>query len=181
MQMMHKLYLSFEAKQSEMALQNVENCISDIHSWMSENKFLLNDNITEILLFGKKSLISKFSGGSKICGLDVLSSVSVCSLGVLLDPGFKMDAHVNALCKTSFFHLRNISRIHRYLNTATLKTLVHALSPAERIILTHYIAGCSKTVLKKLQHVQDSAACLITLTRKLTTLHLSLRICIGFL
>ena len=161
-----QLYLSFEAKQSEMALQNVENCISDIRSWMSENKLLLNDNKTEILLFGKKSLVSKFPRGSKICDLDVLSSVSVRSLGVLLDPEFKMDAHVNALCKTSYFHLRNICRIHRYLNTATLRTLVHALVTCRMDYCYSLLAGCPKTVLKKLQHVQNSAARLITLTRK---------------
>ena len=37
-----------------------------------------------------------------------------------------LESHVAALCKSAFFHIRNIARIKRYLSQANIETLIHA-------------------------------------------------------
>ena len=47
-------------------------------------------------------------------------------IGVTLDNSLSMVPHITAVCKSAFFHLRNISKIREFLKTETTKTLVHA-------------------------------------------------------
>lgn len=61
-----------------------------------------------------------------------ISPVSKCrNLGVLFNSGLKMEQQVKSVAKTSFYHLRLIARICRFLEQSAAKALVHAfvLSP----------------------------------------------------
>ena len=42
------------------------------------------------------------------------------------DDEMTMKSHVTAVCRSAIFHLRNISRIRRYLTAATTEQVVHA-------------------------------------------------------
>ncbi len=92
--------------------------IVNIKNWMT-NKFLqLNsEKKTEVLTIGPKNHTSNnlehcltFDG----CSLD--SSSSVRNLGVLFDSNISLDSHVSSICKTAFFHLKNISKLSSMLN-----------------------------------------------------------------
>ena len=48
------------------------------------------------------------------------------NIGVVFDSTMSMLPHVNSVCKSAFYHLRNISRIRKLLSTKTTETLVHA-------------------------------------------------------
>jgi len=45
---------------------------------------------------------------------------------VTLDNFLSMVPHITAACKSSFFHLRRITKVRGFLNTEPTKTLVHA-------------------------------------------------------
>ena len=51
---------------------------------------------------------------------------SVCNLGVQFDAETTIESHVNAVCKSTIFHLRNISTIRRYLAAAATERVTHA-------------------------------------------------------
>ena len=51
---------------------------------------------------------------------------SVRNLGVQFDSIFSFEEHIKNICKSSFYHLRNIAKIRKYLSQDTCKILVHA-------------------------------------------------------
>ena len=69
--------------------------------------------------------------------------------------------HVTAVCKSSFFHLRNIFKIRKFLSHDTRKTLIHAFVTARIDYCNSLLYGQPKCILKRLQSVLNSAARLI--------------------
>ena len=74
--------------------------------------------------------------------------------------------HVTAVCKSSFFHLRNIFKIRKFLSYDTCKTLIHAFVTARIDYCNSLLYGQPKCILKRLQSVLNSAARLIHLTSR---------------
>ena len=64
-------------------------------------------------------------------------SSSARSLGVIFDDTMSFDAHLSYVCKPSFYHLRNISKIRKYLNKEPAATIVHAFVTSK---LDYYLA-----------------------------------------
>ena len=52
---------------------------------------------------------------------------SVKNLGVILDAENSMQRHVANLCRISYYHLRELRRVSRYLNRETAVKLANAL------------------------------------------------------
>ena len=77
-----------------------------------------------------------------------------------------MISHINSIVKSSFYHLRNIARIRKFLSLSTTKTLIHAFVTSKMDHCNSLLYGLPKHLTNKLQLVQNAAARLITLTRK---------------
>ena len=71
-----------------------------------------------------------------------------------------------AICKAAFYHLRNISRIRKYLSSQTAEMLVHAFVSSRLDYCNSLLYGLPKELLKKLQHVQNVVARIVTHTGK---------------
>ena len=56
----------------------------------------------------------------------ILPKSSARNLGVIFDECCNMVEHVKEICKTSYYHLRNIFKIRKYLNEETTDILVYA-------------------------------------------------------
>ena len=93
---------------------------------------------------------------------------SLCSrnIGFVFDSTMSMLPHVNSVCKSAFYHLRNISRIRKLLSTKTTETLVHAFITSKLDHCNSLLYKVPKYVIKKLQSVQNAAARLITGSRR---------------
>ena len=86
---------------------NLEKCLCDISVWMSQNKLKLNNDKTEIILFGSKKHLAELN----IKSLSVAGTVSVASepvrnLGAMFDSQLIMAPRVKSVVKKSSFHLR---------------------------------------------------------------------------
>ena len=46
-----------------------------------------------------------------VCNINIVSTNSACNLGVIFDKCMKLDYHISSVCKSTYFHLRNISSI----------------------------------------------------------------------
>ena len=75
--------------------------------------------------------------------------------------------HVKSVCKSTFYHLWNISRIRKLLSTKTTEILVHAFVTSKLDHFNSLLYSVPKCVIKKLKSVQKAAARLITSSRKL--------------
>ena len=77
-----------------------------------------------------------------------------------------MAPHVTAVCKSAFFHLRNISKIRKFLNTETTKSLVHAFITSKVDYCNSLLYGVPKYLLLRLQRVLNCAARIVFKSNK---------------
>ncbi len=161
-----QLYLSMKPGQSDQ-IDKLSACVRDIKSWMTENYLLLNPDKTEVIILGPQRLRDSVS--EQIITLDnvrVSSSSTVKSLGVTFDQDPSFKAHINQVCKTAFFHLRNISKIRNILSKDDAEKLIHAFVSSRLDYCNSLLIGCPKSSLRSLQLVQNAAARLLTGTNR---------------
>ena len=109
------------------ALSCIEACISDINKWMLSNKLKLNNSTTEVLVIGASHRPHQQFDLSLLVGDEhVVPTSSVRNLGTVFDDNMTLESHVAAICKSAFFHIKNIARIKRYLSQVNIETLIHA-------------------------------------------------------
>ena len=94
-------------------------------------------------------------------GTTVQPSVSVRNLGVLLDAGVSLTAHVSQLTGRCNCSLRRIKSCRRALSRSALVILVNSLIVSRLDYCDSRLAGCSKHLVDKLQRVLNCAARLI--------------------
>ena len=140
--------------------------MSDLDKWMSLNKVKLNKDKTDLLY-----LYSKHSPQQSLppirSGQDIIHpSQSARNIGVVFDRTMTMLPHITSICKSASYHLRNISRIRKFLSTKTTEILVHAFVSSKLDHCNSHLYNVPKYILKKLQSVQNAATRLITCSRK---------------
>ena len=103
---------------------------------------------------------------------------SLRNLGCIMNASGGMQDQINAVCKASFFHLRNISRIRKMLTDDAAATLIHAFITSRLDTCNALLVGCTQQQMDKLQRVQNAAARVLaqktkrdSITSILKTLH----------
>ena len=165
-----QLYMAFDPTDHEdttSVLTRVENCISDIRTWMVDNKLKLNEDKTEVLILTSK-LHRSCHGISQVVvgGAPIAPTLTVRNLGAMLDQSLTVDEFVKHICKADYFHLHNISSIRNCLSKESAITLVHAFISSRLDYCNALLVGITEISLAKLQRVQNMAARLVTKTRK---------------
>jgi len=80
--------------------------------------------------------------------------------------GLTMENHVKNICRTCHFHLNNISKIRPYLDNVSTETIIHAFVTTNLDYCNAILYGLPKSVLHRMQVVQNRAARLVTFTKK---------------
>ena len=88
------------------------------------------------------------------------------NLGVLIDGQLSIANHVASLCRSCFFQLRQLHLVRPVVTSKAANTLVHAFVSSRLDYCKCLLYGVSDDLLKKLQAVQNSAARVVTGTRK---------------
>ena len=77
-----------------------------------------------------------------------------------------MDSHVHKLCQYAYFHIRNINSIRRSLSGEAAATIVHGLVTSRLDNGNSLLYGISDKSLRRIQCAQNSAARILSRTRK---------------
>ena len=151
---------------TSLKLSHLLSCVKDIDWWMTNNMLKLNQEKTELIVisskFRPKPAISYVSVGDE----QILPKSSARNLGVIFDECCSMVEHVNKFCKTLHYHLRNISKIRKYLTEETTEILVHAFVSSKLDYCNSLLYGLPKHMISRLQSVQNTAAHIVTVTKK---------------
>ena len=146
------------------SLLTLHNCLTDIKNWMFNNFLQLNDNKSEVLVFGPP--LARAHIENNLGPLLPNLKPTVKNLGVTFDPDLNFQPHIKKVVQASFFHLRNISKIKSFLTLSDLTKVVHAFI-FSRLDYCNSLYSClSKKSIHSLQLVQNAAARLQTDTRK---------------
>ena len=124
-----QIYATFTYNNSdemEETKRVIELCLLDLRNWMTINKLKLNADKTELAV-----LYSKFHANPDLFSIKVEDQIihpkeSLRNIGAIFDETVSMLPQDNSICKSAFFHLRNISRIRKYLSRTVTERLIHA-------------------------------------------------------
>ena len=132
------------------------------------NSFLqLNGSKTEAILIGTTHQCAM--AGTVALSLDdqpIILSPAVTNLGVIFDSSLSFQAHIKKICRTSYFHLRNIARLKPSLSSDDLKTLVNALIISRIDYANALLSGLPAETIRCLKVVMNSCARMLTGTRR---------------
>ena len=73
---------------------------------------------------------------------------------------------ISKICKSSHYHLRNIGKIRKYLDESSTETLIHAFVTSKLDYCNALLNGLPKYQINRLQLVLNTAARVVTHTRK---------------
>ena len=163
-----QLYVSFDHKDPSSiskAVETLEACVDDIKIWMIKNRLNMNDSKTVMIIFATPR--------TKIQNLCITvgtvanqSSDFVRNLAAILDKNLAMDINIKRICQLAYFQLRTIRSVQQVLSPDALERLIHAFVTARLDYCNSILYGIPEASVKKLQLVQNSAARLVSKTRK---------------
>ena len=142
------------------SISSLSDCLTDISLWMKSSKLKLNSDKTEFIIIGTKQQRQKLSNHFpvKLLDNDISPSDSVRNLGVIFDSDFSFHKHVSNICKSCFYHIRDLRRIQRHIPLSTAKTISNALISSRLDYCNSLINNIAKQDLSKLQRVQNCLA-----------------------
>ena len=123
-----QLQASVPPSNIQSAISSLETCLSDIQTWMLENKLKLNNGKTEALLLrssSKSFSVSKCTTIS-VCGCEISFSSSARNLGFHIRDDMSVELHLKNVYRSAYSELRRISTIRHLLSVDSTKTLVSA-------------------------------------------------------
>ena len=172
-----QLYISMSPIDGQLlSSSKIEACVKDILIWCTKNMLSCNASKTKIL-----QLLSRFSRTDSpptplLVGRDMIVPVPVTrDLGITLDKHLTLHQHINNVSKSESYAIRNIGRIHKYLNNEDCEKLVHAFITSRLDCCNSILYGLPDSELAKLQRIQNTAAGLVAREKRAITLLLSCR------
>ena len=145
-------------------LSSLNDCLSDVKNWMSNNFLQLNSNKTEILVIGSQHMANQilpFLGPLQ----DRVKPVAK-NLGIWFDGNLNFEHHVRKLVQSCFYQLRNISKIRHILSFRDAETIIHAFISSRLDYCNSLFTCLTQKSLHRLQIVQNSAARLLNKTSR---------------
>ncbi len=94
------------------------------------------------------------------------AKTQIKNLGVILDTDLSFSSHVKAVTKSAHFQLKNIAQIRCFVSSQDLEKLVHAFFISRVHYCNGLLTGLPKKTIRQLQLIQNTAARILTRTRK---------------
>ena len=157
-------------------INKVDSCIEEIDRWMSSNRLKLNSEKTQFIWLGSRQQLSKVGVNQVHLGNHAVTSQStVCNLGIHLDGQLTMKVHVQRICRTSFYQLRQLRSVRRSLSVNACTALVHAFVTSRLDYCNSLLAGIGDGLIDQLQTVMQVAARLVLWKRKFDPISADIR------
>lgn len=158
-----QIYLPLKNQQNNTSsLIPLVECLNDIKAWMALNLLNINESKTEVIVFGPNGDVPSID----LVSLGPYTKPMVTNLAVKIDRAFKLDKQINSVVKSSFYHLRLLAKIKPVLSFSDFEFIIHVFVLTRLDYCDALYAGLNQTLLVRLQLVQNTAARLLTGTRK---------------
>ena len=157
-------------------ISRVTECIADIDTWMSSNRLKLNSDKTQFIWLGSRYQRQKVDITSIQLGInEVKFQSSVNDLGVIIDDLLSMKDHVQRICQSSYYQLRQLRTVRKSLSMESCEARIHAFVSNRLDYCNSLLYGINKLQLDMLQSVLRASARLIFRKRKFDSISLEIR------
>src|SRR5438445_4329934 len=154
-----QLYISFSSSDSVSNLNTLSSTLDSVYTWLSSNRLSVNPSKTEYLLLGNPQQRSKLVSSSIYFRGNILTPSDKCrNLGVIFDSNLTFKIHISDVCRSSFYHIRQLRQIRASLDTNS------SILPANSLV-SSTLAYCNSLFytllaksLNRLQIVQNALA-----------------------
>ena len=161
-----QVYITLKPNEKKEAVRKLSSCLEDIRVWSSSNKLSLNERKSEMI-----QITSKFRNTNNfpdfVTGAGSLNSSDyVRDLGLTIDKNLTFHQHIKNICKSASFGIFKIGKIRKLLDQPTTAKLIHAFVSSHLDYCNSVFSGLPQSYLLPLQRIQNTAARLVTLSRK---------------
>ena len=155
-----QLYISFDSSDADNSLATLSSILDSVHAWLTANRLSVNPSKTEYLIIGTPQQRSKLVTPSSISfqGTDLIPTDSTRNLGILFDKDLSLKQNISSICKTSYYHIRQLRQVRSSLDTDSAIILANSLVSSKLDYCNSLYYGLPATSLDKLQRVQNSLA-----------------------
>ena len=142
------------------AMSILDNCFHAVHHWLDANGLSLNPDKTDAIVVGTSSRqrtdgrISSVAIGAH----HIRTKSNIRSLGVTIDDTLSFGDHVDAICKSTYFHIRALRHIRNSIDSDTAASIACSVVGSRLDYCNSVLYGISGQNLQKLQRVQNSLA-----------------------
>ena len=133
---------------------------------MTANKLKLNNDKSEFLFLHSRFRHSLPPSTISVGMENIRPSQQARNLGVIFDDTMLLSPHVNTIVKGAFYHIRNISKIRKYISKSTTEILIHSFVGSKLDFCNSLLFGAQKRDIVRLQSVQNAAARIIAGLKK---------------
>ena len=154
------------AFQYNIITSQVPSLLDKITKWMHTYFLKINPDKTEIILFTPDSKVNTINGVILSNGDCIRFSNYVKNLGVTFDKSLNMETHINSVVSHSYKLIKDVRDVRNLLSKQETEQLVHAIISNRLDYCNSLFFGLNKSVLNKLQKVQNAAARLIVQRKK---------------
>ena len=129
----------------------------------------MNPSKTEYILFGtyqQRRKITSSSSTLSFCGNILSPSAEVKNLGVTFDADLSFKTHISSVCRSSFYHIRQIRAARPSLDSKSAILLANALVSSKLDYCNSLYSSLPDCSIHRLQRVQNSLARAIVPTIK---------------
>ena len=164
-----QIYVSPSKTDPEMSLSLVQQCLQDVSDWMISSKIKLNPDKTEFIIIVTKAQRDKFKKylPTKLLDQDVTQTDSARNLGIEFDKDFNFKKHISKVCRSCYYHIRDLRRLRRCLTAPVTKTIATSLVSSKLDYCNSILYNIPNREINKVQSVQNCLARVVTRSPRL--------------
>ena len=160
-----QLYIAFKRNDVDVTTQ-ISNCVRSVKEWSQVNGLKLNNTKTEFLYVSSRFRLSNPILTLNLDGILVHATKTCRNLGVTFDEKFTFENFVSQKCRSASFGLYKIGKISNFFDRTTIERLIHAFVMCHFDFCNSLLFGLPSRQIQRLQLIQNSAARLVTRTKK---------------
>ena len=150
-----QIYLSINPSDIT-SLTSLTTCLASIRSWMSNNFLMLNNDKTEVMVFGPRAHRDSISKTLVSQGLQCTHEAR--NLGVIFDSDLNFSKHFTKITKSAITEIRNIAKIRSFLSFSDAQILIHAFVSSHLDYCNSLFVRLLLKSINRLQLVQNTTA-----------------------
>ena len=161
-------FVAITPDNASSAIPELQKCLRSVQDWLAASKLKLNPDKTEFIVFGSPAQQASLSHvyPVNILGNQLLPSSCVRNLGVLFDCGWSFSKQINGIHKSCFYQMHDFAHIHYFLPKSVAIAVANALVSSCIEYCNSLLKGCYDYGLRRLQGIQNSLCCIVTLTTR---------------